>query len=135
MRFFVPNSLAQAKSQAGYVALTTVLVIMAVLILLSGSVTILSIDEGQAARGSIDQEQALAVAEGCVGEVLLELNEDGTVPASVVLPEGTCSVTLDSQAGIVWTFTVSATVDNHTSSIQVTAERDTTVLLTSWQEV
>ena len=65
----------------------------------------------------------------------MELNENGSISLAITLPEGTCTVTLDSQTGDDWTFTVSGAVDAHTKRVQVTANRDTAVTVTSWQEV
>lgn len=123
------------KKPNGYVALASVLVIAVIVVIIGNSTSILSINEIQSSLSSKKNEESLDFVEGCVEDALLRLNEDEAIPSSLSLPEGTCSVTINSQSGDDWTFTVTTTLNGHTKSVQVSATRDTTVTITSWKEI
>ena len=120
---------------AGYVALSSILIISTVILVIGISVSLLSISESQLSLGEKKNEETVDFVEGCVEDALLELNNLGSISSTKTLPEGTCSVTIDSQSGNDWTFTVSGTQDSHTKNIQVSATRDTSVTVTSWKQV
>ena len=120
---------------AGYVALSSILIISTVILVIGISVSLLSISESQLSLGEKKNEETVDFVEGCVEDALLELNNLGSISSTITLLEGTCSVTIDSQSGNDWTFTVSGTQDSHTKNIQVSATRDTSVTVTSWKQV
>lgn len=121
--------------EGGYVAIVMVIVIAAILVIIGTSISFLAIDSGQASLSQKKREEVITISEACVAEVLLTLNETATIPSSVSLPEGSCSVVTNSQTGASWTFTVTSTVDGHTKAVQVTADRTTTVDITGWREI
>ncbi len=123
------------RKSAGYVALSSILVIATVILTIGISVSLLSVSESQISLAEKKKEETVDFVEACVEDALLELNENGSISLAIILPEGTCTVTIDSQTGNDWTFTVSGAVDAHTKRVQVTANRDTTVTTTSWKEV
>lgn len=123
------------KTQAGYAALISVLVISAAVLVIGISVSLLSISEIQIALSGKKNDEALDITEGCTEDTLLYLNENNSLPASITLPEGSCSVTLDSQSDNDWTFTVSTTLDGYTKSVQIEASRSSILDVTSWQEI
>lgn len=119
----------------GYTAIATVLVIAAVAMIIGTTTSLLSID-GLQAGYNLDQGQAtLQIVESCVEDTLLYLNENNSLPPSISLPEGSCSVTLNSQVGVVWTFTVAGSINGYTKSVQVVANRSSAVSITSWREL
>lgn len=118
----------------GYVAFASVLVICAVILVIGISVSLLSISEGQMSLAEKKKEETIDFVEACVEDALLRFNENNTIPSQIPLPQGTCDVTIDSQNG-TWTFTVSGAFEKYQKKIQVTAERGTTVNVTSWKEV
>lgn len=120
--------------QKGYIALASVLVISAVILTIGVSVSLLSISELQISLAEKKKEETIDFVESCLAEILLKLNEDNAVSTEISLPEGNCSVTINSQNSS-WTFTVSGSVDNYTKNVQVTATRGSTVEIISWQEV
>lgn len=124
-----------SKLSKGYVALSSILVIAAVILTIGISVSLLSISESQLSLAEKKKEETIDFVEACVEDALLELNEDSSVPSTITVPEGSCSVVVNSQLGNDWTFTVSGTQDSHTKDIQVSATRDTTVTITSWKEI
>ena len=123
-----------SRRKSGYVALSSILVISAVILTISISVALLSVSETQLSLGEKKKEETVDLVEACVEDALLELNNSGSVSSTITLPEGSCSVTIDSQSGYDWTFTISGSVDSHTKNIQVSATRNTTVTITSWKE-
>lgn len=122
------------ERESGYVALASVLVIAAVVLTIGISVSLLSVSEGQMSLAEKKNEETVDFIEGCVEDALLRLNEDNAIPTQIPLPEGNCDVTIDSQSGSDWTFTVSGSVDNYTKNIQAQMTRGSTVTITSWQE-
>lgn len=121
--------------KTGYIALSSVLVISAVVLIVGVSVTLLSISEAQISLGGRKSEASVDFVEGCVEEALLRLNEDNSVPTTIGLPQGQCSVTIDGHVGDDWILTVSGSLDGYYHSIQVVANRSSTVTITSWGEV
>ncbi len=128
-------------SQNGFVALITLLVIVALVILIGVSTSLLSINDLQSAFAGKRSEEIVNILEACVEDVLLTLNETNTLPSSVtippsgILPQVVCSVIMNSHVGNNWDFTVSGAVDNYAKKVQIQAVRDTSVSITSWEEV
>jgi len=119
----------------GYIAIVSVLVIGVVVFAIGMSVSLLSISEGQLALSGENNERALHLTEGCAEDALLRLNKTHTLPASIVLPEGTCTITINSHVGNNWTFTVAGTLNTLTKRIQISATRTSKVTVTSWLEI
>ena len=124
-----------SSAQSGYVALASVLVITAISLIIGMSVTLLSINGIQTALSSKKNIETTYLVESCVEEALLGINENNAVLSSIVLPEITCSVTTNSQTGTSWDFTVSGTFEQYTQQIRVQAERNTTITITSWNQI
>ncbi len=123
------------KLQGGYTAISTILVILVIITAISTTVTLSSIDDLQSSFAQLQGNQAQALTESCIADALLRLNTQNSLPTTVTLPQGSCTVTLDSQLGNDWTFTTTGTFDTYTQSIQVTANRSSTVAITSWQRL
>lgn len=123
------------NQRRGYIALASVLVIATVVLAIGISVTLLSISEAQLSLAGKKGQESIDFVEGCAEEALLQLNETNSIPATIALPEGSCSVTIDSHSGNDWTFTISGSIDQFTKSIQLVANRGSTVMITSWREV
>jgi hypothetical protein len=118
----------------GYVALSSILVILAVMTIIGLSVSLLSISEIQQSLAEKKSQQSLNLAESCLSDTLLALNRDGSLPSSVVLPEGSCSVALNSQTGDDYNFTITTQSGSFQKMITIDATRETGVTITSWQE-
>lgn len=119
----------------GFIAISSVLVIMVIVLVIGTTVSLLSVQGIQLSLSSKKSDEALSLVEGCVADALLRLNEQNQLPASVSLPEGSCIVTLNEQAGVTWDFTVSGSFNNYTKRIQITATRQSTVEVTGWNEI
>jgi len=123
------------KNQTGYIAITSVLVIAAIVLIIGTSVSLLAVNDIQSALSNKKSDESLDLVESCVEDALLRLNEDNSIPATITLPDGSCSVTINSQVGTLWTFTVSGTFISHAKSIQVVADRTNTVTVNSWTQL
>lgn len=123
------------KNQTGYIAITSVLVIAAIVLIIGTSVLLLAVNDIQSALSNKKSNESLDLVESCVEDALLRLNEDNSIPATITLPDGSCSVTINSQVGTLWTFTVSGTFISHAKSIQVVADRTNTVTVNSWTQL
>lgn len=123
------------KNNNGYVAITTVLVVGAVLLTVGVAITINSINEAQISLAETKKEAALALVESCVQDGLLRINKSNSLPATITLPQGTCNVTINSHIGNAWIFSVSGVFGGFKKNIQVSASRTSTIGITNWQEM
>ncbi|HOX96591.1 MAG TPA: hypothetical protein PLI45_04400 [Candidatus Woesebacteria bacterium] len=119
----------------GYVALVTVLIIGAVMVIVGMAVVMNSINTGQGVLSEIRKESSIGLVESCVEDALLRINKNNILGSSIVLPEGSCTVTINSQSGSDWDFTVSGVGDGYLKSIRVVASRTTKVTVISWKEI
>jgi len=111
------------------------LVIAGVVTLIGVTVTLTSISEAQVSLSSLQGDRALGLSEGCGQEALLYLNENNSLPSSIVTPLGSCNVTLESQTGSDWIFTVDGEISNHFKKIRIEATRSNTITINSWKEI
>lgn len=118
----------------GYIAITSMLVVTAVVISVGVLATFSSIGNAQMALGGAQANGARSLAESCMEDVLLKINKTSTVPSSVSTPQGICTVTTDAQAGSNYTVSVTATKDGRTKKITTSVSRITNVSVTSWLE-
>ncbi len=124
------------KNEQGYIALMVVLLIASMVVVIGLSTSLLSINDLMSSFAGHKNEEAINLTESCVEDVLVRLNENGSIPASVTIPGatgGTCTVTSNSQVGSTWDFTVSSGVD-YVKRIRIVATRGTNVIVTSWLE-
>lgn len=120
------------KYKNGYTAVSSVLVIGTVLLLIGLTLTLTTLNGLLTSFASVQGSKALYFVESCAEDALLYLNENNSLPASVTNPLGTCTVTLNSQVSNTWTFTTAGTINGHTKSIQIVADRTSTIAITSW---
>lgn len=119
----------------GYVAISTVLIVGVVVMAIGVTVILNGINEVQSAFAESRKEAALAVVNACVQDGLIRLNKNNAIPGTIVLPEGSCTVTINSQVGSSWDVTFTGTVNGYTKSLRVTATKTTTVTINSWLEI
>lgn len=124
------------KRQNGYVALLTVLIMMAIILSATTTVTLLSIGEAQSSFALYKGDETLAFVEGCTEDALLNARASAAYAGGPISrPEGTCSVTI-TKAGTTWTLTVSTTNTTYVRTIEVVINRLATgITLTSWKEI
>ena len=83
----------------------------------------------------IKKESGIGFVESCAEDALIKINKNGALAGTIVLPEGTCTVTINSQVGSNWDFTVSGILNGYSKNIRVTATRGSTMTVNSWQEI
>lgn len=122
------------NKSGGYVAISSVLVILAVILTITITGSLLSIDGAQISLSENISQTSNQVVESCVNEVLLELTNEATFSGTVTLPEGSCTVILDSQSGDNWVFSVTGSINNYDTTIQVDLDKTTELTINSWLE-
>lgn len=144
LKITVPCTLNAVSSSGGYIALTSVLVIIAVIVSAALTVTYLAIGEGQSGLALFKGEENLVFVEGCVEDGMLKARSDpnfgNPVGTAVIInrPEGACSVIVSSKVGVTWTMgvTISGVSVPYKRTIRVIFDRNATgVTLTSWKEI
>ena len=137
MNLSLPNqpTFLVKPNQNGYIAVVTVLVIVAVLTIIVLTVSLSSLNDTQSSFYGSRGNNARGLLEACVQESLYQLNTKNTLPTSVTVPTGSCSVTTNLLNGNYSTFTVSTTLNTFTKSVQVVAYRFNNVVIQSWIEL
>lgn len=127
---------------SGFIALTTVLLLLAVTVGIAISVTYSSIGEAQSSLTLFKGEDNLDFVEGCAEDALLKarnmpiFGEPLGTPVTITRPEGTCSVTVVSKVGTTWTMNVTSSTTAYKRTIQVIFEHNATgLVLTKWREM
>lgn len=123
------------QNRQGYIALTAVLVIAAVVLLLAVTVSTLSVGQLQTSLSSLRSTSSFGFIESCVDYALIRLNEDADIPDNFTINGNTCNVVIENQSDTRWTFLVSGTVDDYAKSVRITADRTDRVYIVSWQQV
>lgn len=129
-KFKIGNS-----SERGYVAISILLILTAVLLGIMVTVAQLGIGEGQVSLALSKGEDALNFVEGCMEDALLKIRVNASYAGGTITrPEGTCSITVSS-VGSTYTVTATTTAASYKRTVQAVAIRGTTMSLTSWKEL
>ncbi|KKR10535.1 MAG: hypothetical protein UT39_C0018G0008 [Candidatus Woesebacteria bacterium GW2011_GWA1_39_21] len=124
------------QKENGYIALSTVLIVLALVLLIGVSTALLSVNDLQSAISGKMANSSTDVVEACVEDVLMKLSKNNNISAGVVsLLDNTCSVTLNSHIGNVWDFTVSADVEGYYKAVRINVTRDVTIVVNNWNDV
>lgn len=117
--------------------MSTVLVIAAVLVVISITVTYLSIGEAQSGLVLFKGEENLAFVEGCVEDVMLKIRSNSSYNGTTITrPEGTCTITYNLSGPTNWDLTVSSSSTVYQRKIKIIFTRNPTgITLTSWKEI
>lgn len=118
----------------GFAALTSVIIIGAVLMAIGSMVVLTSINDGQMSLSGLQKNIASSFVNSCVEESLLFINEQSTLPANITMPMGNCATTINSQIGTSWDFSVSGTINGYTRGVRVKLNRGSVINVGSWQE-
>jgi hypothetical protein len=132
-KFSIFNS--ELSIQKGFVALSTVLMISAVVLVIVVSSAYLGISEMITSFSLVSAESNLALVEGCTEDYLLKISNNPTFSGgNISRPEGTCTVVIN-QSAPAWDITVSSTNTAYTRKVraQIT-QRTFGNFITSWRE-
>lgn len=120
----------------GFIAITSVLIISAVVLAATISVSLLSIGQGQAGFALTKGEDTWSFVDGCAEDALLKLRANSAYGSGTInRPEGTCTVTLVSQVGSVYTYDISTTSTLYKRTVRVVVNRGSSITITSWKEI
>ena len=123
------------RNSSGYIAISSVLVILAVTLTIFISVTLLSIDGAQISLAEVQDEEVVNIIDSCLEDALLYLNNNNSLPSSISLPEGSCNLTQESHSGDNWIFAVSGSINGYSKTMRANVDRNTTIVVNSWQEI
>jgi len=122
------------KNNKGFIAISSVLIILTVVTAMSLSVTMLSVGEGQGSFAQTKGRTNLSFIDSCVNDALLKLWASSTYTGgNVTYPTGTCVITV-LESGGVYTITVTTNDTTYKKTVTLTATRTTTVNITSYIE-
>lgn len=127
---------AKCKVQSGFVAISVVVILIAVVIAAGTTITLLSINEAQSGLVLYKGEENLDFVEGCVEDYMLKIRSQGNsfVAGNITRPEGTCTIIVNSSGS--WDINVSTTSTKYKRTINVNFNRTSTAItLTSWKEI
>lgn len=122
------------KNNKGFIAMTTILIVSAVVLGIATTVALVSIGEGQASLSLTKGEDALQFVEGCAEDALLKIRASASYTGGTITrPEGTCSVTI--VAGSPNTATVTTQDTKYKRTVVINYTRSSSgVTITSWKE-
>jgi hypothetical protein len=113
----------------------TVLIISFVVLAASINLSLLGIGEGQASLSLAKGAETWSFVDGCAEDALLKLRNNASYAGgNVTRPEGTCTVSV-SQAGSVYTLTVSTNATLYKRTVEIVANRGGNITITSWKEI
>lgn len=131
--------------EKGYIALITVLIVMAVVLTTASTVAFLGIGEGQSGFAIFKGEETLDLIEGCAEDALLKsrvnpsYGEPVGTAITINLPQGSCSMTVISKTGspvVTWTMQVTTVSTLYKRTVEIVFQRSLTeITLTSWKEI
>ena len=130
--------------EGGYVAISIILILTAVVLGIIVTVAQLGIGEGQVSLALSKGEDTLYFVEGCVEDAMLKARASSTfgdpvgTPVTITRPEGSCSITVLSKVGsnpVIWTVNATTTATSYRRTVQAVFNRSSTgIILTSWKE-
>src|SRR5258708_18718426 len=112
------------EKQQGFIAISMVILLVALVIAIATTVALLSIGEAESALTLTNGESTLDFVEGCTEDALLKARASASYAGgNITRPEGTCTVSV-AKAGSTWTLTVSTTAIAYVRTIQVVITQD-----------
>lgn len=131
--------------EKGYIALITVLIVMAVVLTTASTVALLGIGEAQSGFSIFQGEKTLALVEGCTEDAMLKarvnpaFGEPIGTPVTSTLPEGACTITVISKTGsptVTWVIQITTVSTIYKRTVEVILNRTLTeITLTRWKEI
>lgn len=130
------NPVLELKN-TGFVAISIVLILIAVIVAIGSTTTLLSIGEAQSGLVLFKGEDNLDFVEGCVEDLMLKIRSNSSYNGTTITrPEGTCSIAYNLSGPTNWDITVTSSTTGYQRKIQVIFTRNPTgITLTSWKEI
>src|SRR5258708_36089207 len=116
----------------GYIALSMILIISAVVISVATTVSLLAIGEAESSLTQQKGEDTWNFVDGCAEDAMQKIHDSTSYAGGTITrPEGTCSVTV-----IVgdpnWDITVTTTATAYVRKVEIKATRGSTLTISSW---
>jgi len=133
------NSFRKHTSERGFIALISILIIGAVVLVISIGLSLRSIGETNMSLSEQESHRALALANVCAEQALMKLesflNYSGS--ESIIIGSESCDILAVSGSGnFSRTVETQSTVSSHTRKVQVFVSQISPIMqLTSWEEV
>lgn len=116
----------------GMAAIITVVVLGAIMVMLGSMMILTSISDGQASLLETSVKRNQAVLDACAEESLLKLNANGNLPETVITPLGNCSISINSQVGTSWDYSIGISGEMSPLGLNIVLERGTTIVISTW---
>lgn len=131
-----PQSFAPATDpypmKRGYIALTAILIILAVTLTVAMSANLLSIDSGTTDLALTTGKVAFGAAEACIEEALIQLRSDANyLGSNLNLDDASCTMTVTG-TGAERTIDATGVAERATQTISVRVELNPTFSIISW---
>jgi hypothetical protein len=123
------------QQQKGYIALTSVLVIAAIVFLTSVAVAWFAINQVQSSLSFKKSSEAEYLLESCVEQVLLDIKNNNEVSQNIILPEIACQATVENHQGNDWQILISGSFENYTHQIRLTLNSRPQIVISNWQKL
>src|SRR3989344_7227915 len=123
------------RGNTGYIALITTLILAAIIISIGITTSLLSINQAQSSLAGIKNEILLNNTESCIEDILLTLNNTGLLPSFVTIPEGECFIIVVERDRSIWKFNATMALAPYSKTIEVQAERNMSMVISSWKEI
>lgn len=133
------KNITESSSKKGFIALTSVILICAVLLYITISISLQAIDEGQISTAHEQSKKAQSMAEGCADYALMQIMNDSAYVATDEelnsdFDDGSCTFSVDP-AGFPKTIQITSIAgqNNYTSQIEIVVSTTTPEIeITSW---
>jgi len=118
-----------------FIAISTLLVIAAVVLVISITVSMTSISEGQSSLSIVKGEESLYLVEGCMEDVLLKIRSNINYSGGTInRPEGVCTITV-LKNGNTYIVTSTSVGLPYIKTIEAVIDRTNKITVTSWKEI
>lgn len=122
------------KIRNGFLAMSTVLIVSAVVMAIAISTMLIGIGDGKTGLLHWNGTNGLYLSEGCMEDALLKLRANASYTGGTITrPEGSCTVSVTGSGS--YTITVTSTKGTATRQIQAVATRSGKVAISSWKEL
>jgi hypothetical protein len=122
------------RNKNGFLALSLILIILAVVSAIVVSVSLMAIGEGKGGLFHYYGTYSLSLAEACMEDALLKFRTNPSYTGGTInFPQGSCNVTVSLVSG-AYRVTTTFTYKNSTRTIEAAVTRTSKLNLSSWKE-
>jgi hypothetical protein len=118
--------------QQGIASIVSVIILGSLMVLIGGLMVLTAISKGQIALTQSQSQQTKVLLDACAEESLLTINENNTLPSTIITTLGRCSITINSQVGTSWNYKIGANGDVSSLGVNIALNRGTTLAVSTW---